>query len=84
MVPGTMAGFNPQSDFDWASVEYFQIIAEHHDLKVIKFWLYNIRIVDPKMVNIQTEKHKEGFIIMLMRHACPPGLASLSLKLKDY
>ena len=48
--------FNPQGDFDWAAVEYFQIVAEHHDLKDIKFWLDNIRVVDLQVVNIQTEK----------------------------
>ncbi len=49
------AWFNPQGDFDWAAVEYFQIVAEHHNLQNIKFWLDNIRIVDPQVVNVQNE-----------------------------
>jgi endoglucanase len=48
--------FNPQGDFDWRAVEYFQIVAEHHALKNIKFWFDNIRVVDPQLVNIQTEQ----------------------------
>jgi len=47
--------FNPQGDFDWTAVEYFQIVAEHHHLKNIKFWLDNIRIVDPQVVKVQNE-----------------------------
>jgi len=48
--------FNPQGDFDWKAVEYFQIVAEHHPLKNIKFWFDNIRIVDPQVVKVQIEK----------------------------
>jgi len=48
--------FNPRGDFDWTAVEYFQIVAEHHALKNIKFWFDNIRIVNPELVNIQFEK----------------------------
>ncbi len=49
------AWFNPQGDFDWAAVEYFQIVAAHHHLQNIKFWFDNIRIVDPQVVNVQNE-----------------------------
>ncbi len=39
--------FDPQGDFDWTTVEHFQIVAEHHDL-VGQFWFDEIRIIDPQ------------------------------------
>ena len=47
--------FNPQGEFDWRAVEYFQIVSEHHDLKDIRFWFDNIRIVDPQGTGIQAD-----------------------------
>jgi len=47
--------FNPQGDFDWMAVEYFEIVAEQHALENIKFWFDNISAVDPRTVNIQDD-----------------------------
>ncbi len=52
--------FNPQGDFDWAAVDLFQFVAEHHDLTGIKFWLDNIRVIDPEAVGVHTEKEIPG------------------------
>lgn len=51
--------FEPQGDFDWTAIEHFQIVSEHHDLKGIKFWFDNIRIVDPQVVGVQSEVGKQ-------------------------
>jgi len=48
--------FDPQGDFDWTAVDCFEIVSEHHDFKGIKFWLDNIRVIDPQAVSIETEK----------------------------
>jgi endoglucanase len=48
--------FNPQGDFDWAAIDHFQIVAEHHDMKGIIFLFDNIRVVDPEAVAIHVEK----------------------------
>lgn len=47
--------FNPQGDFDWAAVDRFEIVSEHHDLKGIQFWFDNIRIVDPQEFGVNHE-----------------------------
>lgn len=37
----------PQGRFDWAAVDRFEIVAEHHSFAGIDFWFDDIRIVDP-------------------------------------
>jgi endoglucanase len=39
--------FVPQGDFDWAAVDRFEIVSEHHDLQNIQFWFDNMRILSP-------------------------------------
>ncbi|MCI0514008.1 glycoside hydrolase family 5 protein, partial [candidate division KSB1 bacterium] len=48
--------FNPQGDFDWKAVEYFQIVAEHHALKGMKFWFDQMRIVDPRVTGVASSR----------------------------
>lgn len=38
--------FNPVGDYDWAAVDRFEIVAEHHDLSGIHFWFDNIYVTD--------------------------------------
>jgi len=38
--------YNPQSLFDWSSVEYFEIAADYHDLKTIELFFDDIKITD--------------------------------------
>lgn len=52
--------FNPEGDFDWAAVDIFQFVSEHHDLTGIKFWLDDIRVIDPEAVGVHTEKEIPG------------------------
>ncbi len=44
--------FNPQGLFDWAAVDLFEIVSEHHDLHGTQFWYDEIRIVDPQQVSV--------------------------------
>jgi len=39
--------FNPQGKFDWAAIDYFEIVAEYGNLEGIHFYFDNIRIVEP-------------------------------------
>jgi endoglucanase len=48
--------FEPQGNFDWAASEYFQIVAEHHNLQGINFWFDKIQIMDPAQVYIHTDE----------------------------
>ncbi len=38
--------FNPVGDYDWAAVDRFDIVAEHHDLNGRHFWFDNIHVTD--------------------------------------
>ena len=38
--------FNPQGDFDWAAVDRFEIVAEHHDFEGMQFWFDDIKITE--------------------------------------
>ncbi|UCH13604.1 MAG: cellulase family glycosylhydrolase [Bacteroidales bacterium] len=40
------AWYNPVGDYDWAAVDRFEIVAEHHDMKGIYFWFDNIHITN--------------------------------------
>lgn len=44
--------FNPEGKFDWTAVDRLEIVAEHHNLAGIQFWLDAIRIVDPAVVDV--------------------------------
>jgi len=52
--------YNAQGDFDWKAVEWFEIVAEHHDLTGMEFYFDDIRIVHPDQVNIQDETIAPG------------------------
>ncbi|TFG48629.1 MAG: hypothetical protein E4H40_04350 [Candidatus Brocadiia bacterium] len=38
--------FGPQGRFDWAAIDGFQIVTEHHDFKDKQFWFDDIRITE--------------------------------------
>jgi hypothetical protein len=38
--------YNPRGDFDWAAVDGFQIVAEHHNFKGMQFWFDGIRVAE--------------------------------------
>ena len=38
--------FDPQGHFDWAALDEFQIVTEHHDFESIQFWFDDIRITE--------------------------------------
>jgi endoglucanase len=42
--------YNPVGAFDWAAVEYFEIVPEYGNLEGTHFYFDNIRVVDPDMV----------------------------------
>ncbi len=44
------AWFNPQGLYDWAAVDRFEIVAEHHDLVGMQFWFDDIHVTDPPRV----------------------------------
>jgi len=48
--------FNPVGDFDWSAIERFEIVSEYSELKGIHFYFDNIRVMDPKVVNVQIDK----------------------------
>jgi len=48
--------FNPVGDFDWSAIERFEIVSEYGDLKEIHFYFDNIRVMDPKSVDVQINK----------------------------
>lgn len=48
--------FEPQGDYNWAASEYFQIVAENHNLQGINFWFDKIQILDPVQVYIHTDE----------------------------
>ncbi len=39
--------FNPAGCFDWAAIDFFEIVAEYGNLNGINFYFDNIRIIDP-------------------------------------
>jgi endoglucanase len=41
------AWFNPQGLYDWAAVDRFEIVSEHHDFTGTQFWFDDIHITDP-------------------------------------
>jgi endoglucanase len=44
--------FNPQGDFDWAAVDRFEIVSEHHAMKDMHFGFDDLRVVDPQVVAV--------------------------------
>jgi len=46
--------YNPQSLFDWSSVEYFEIASDYDDMNNIELFIDNIKIVEPQEVQSQT------------------------------
>jgi endoglucanase len=44
--------FSPQGDFDWAAIDKFEIVSEHHSLSGIEIWFDEISIVDSLSVGI--------------------------------
>jgi endoglucanase len=63
--------FSPRGDFDWAAVDLFQIVAEYYDLKGIKFWFDNIRLVDPKVVSVDIEEKPPRRFKLLQNYPNP-------------
>ncbi len=49
--------YEPRGKFDWTKIQYFQIVAEHHDLLDIEFYFDQIRIVDSKLVSVKESDH---------------------------
>ena len=47
--------FVPQGDFDWAAIDRFEIVSEHHGLQDMQFWFDELRIVSPETDGTQEE-----------------------------
>ncbi|MCB9508944.1 MAG: cellulase family glycosylhydrolase [Deferribacteres bacterium] len=44
--------YSPIGAFDWTAIDRFEIVAEHHDLTGMQFWIDDIRIIDPQLSSI--------------------------------
>jgi endoglucanase len=40
--------YNPLGLFDWRAVDRFEIVSEHSDLKGVRFWFDDIRVLNPR------------------------------------
>lgn len=50
--------FTPRGEFDWQSVDRFDVVAEHSDLKGVEFWFDDIRVIDPAASNVQDREYQ--------------------------
>lgn len=47
--------YEPQGDFDWAAVDRFEIVSEHHDIYDRQFWFDEIQVVSPESSGLTDE-----------------------------
>ena len=47
--------YNPLGEFDWTQIQFFEIVAEHHNLQGINFYFDNIRVIDPSVAHVESE-----------------------------
>lgn len=48
--------FNPVGKFDWTAIDKFEIVAESEPLLNKNFWFDDIKIYNPNLVSVNTEK----------------------------
>ena len=47
--------YNPRGEFDWKSIQFFEIVSEYHNLQGIEFFFDDIRIINPSATQINNE-----------------------------
>ncbi len=63
--------YDPRGKFDWTKIQYFQIVAEHHDLQGSEFYFDNIQIIDPSLVSVKKGENLPSRFHLLQNYPNP-------------
>ncbi len=63
--------FNPQNSFDWTAIDRFEFVSEHHDLKGIRFWIDDLRVVSPTELDQDTSDETPGTFALEQNYPNP-------------